>query len=109
MQGVTADPTETQALVVPTLSLLRAHRDEILSIAERRGVSNVRVFGSVARGDTGPESDIDLLVDFDLTHHGLDLFGFEREVEELLGHPVEVGTEVHRAIREKVGCSSIPL
>jgi predicted nucleotidyltransferase len=109
MHAVAADATETQDLVIPTLSLLRAHRDEILSIAERRGVSNVRVFGSVARGDAGPESDIDLLVDFDLTHHGLDLFGFEREVEELLGHPVEVGTEVHRAIRKKVDAATIPL
>ena len=84
-------------------------RDEIISIAGRRGVSNVRVFGSVARGDAGPDSDIDLLVDFDPTHHGLDLFGFEREVEELLGHPVEVGTEVHRAIREKVDASTVLL
>jgi predicted nucleotidyltransferase len=80
-----------------------------MSIAKRRGVSNVRVFRSVARGDAGPDSDIDLLVDFDLAHHGLDLFGFEREVEELLGYPVEVGTEVHQAIREKVDASTVPL
>lgn len=108
MQNVATD-TEGRDLTVPTLSLLRAHRDEIMSIAERRGVSNVRVFGSVARGDAGPDSDIDLLVDFDLAHRGLDLFGFEREVEELLGHSVEVGTEVHRAIREQVDASTVPL
>ena len=45
-------------------------------IAERRGVSNVRIFGSVLRGDDTPDSDLDLLVDFDRGHPGLDLFGF---------------------------------
>jgi predicted nucleotidyltransferase len=100
---------EPEAIDAPTLAALRAHRDEILRIAERRGVSNVRVFGSVARGDAGPGSDIDLLVDFDASHRGLDLFGFEREVEELLGHPVEVGTNVAGAIRQKVEVQAIPL
>lgn len=93
----------------PNLSLVLAHQDAILSIAARRGVSNIRVFGSVARGDAKPGSDIDLPVDFDSRHPGLDLFGFEREVEELLGHPVEVGTEVHRLIREKVGSQAVAL
>ena len=93
----------------PDLALVRAHRDEILSIAARRGVSHIRGFGSVARGDAEPGSDIDLLVDFDPSHPGLDLFGFEREVEELLGHPVEVGTEIHRLIRESVNSQAVAL
>ena len=42
---------------------VREHRDEILRIAARHGATNVRVFGSVARGTAGPESDLDLLVD----------------------------------------------
>jgi uncharacterized protein len=100
---------ETQSGGVPTLTLLRANRDAILSIASRRGVRNIRVFGSVARGEARPDSDIDLLVDFDPGHHGLDLFGFEREVEELLGHPLEVGTEVHRSIWGKVDSQAVPL
>jgi uncharacterized protein len=103
------DATRTENEIAPTLSLLRAHRDVIMSIASRRGVTNIRVFGSVARGDARPDSDVDLLVDFDTGHRGLDLFGFEREVEELLGHPVEVGTEVHRSIRQKVDSQAVPL
>lgn len=72
-------------------------------------MSNVRVFGSVARGDANSMSDIDLLVDFDRSHRGLDLFRFERLVEEMLGHPVEVGTYVDESIREKVDSLAIPL
>jgi uncharacterized protein len=78
-------------------------------IAARRGVSNIRVLGSVARGDARPDSDVDLLVDFDLGHRGLDLLGFEREVEELIGYRVEVGTEVHALVRERVDAQAVPL
>jgi uncharacterized protein len=86
----------------PTLELLRAHRGEILEVASRRGVSNIRVFGSVARGEASPASDVDLLVDFEPGHRGLDLFGFAREVEELLGYPVEIGTSLDDLVRSKV-------
>lgn len=55
--------------------MLRAQRDEILRLAAGRGVSNIRVFGSVARGDATPDSDIDLLVDFEVRQSGLDLIG----------------------------------
>ena len=103
------DVTTTGNGVAPTLSLVRLHRDEITSIAARRGVSNIRVFGSVARGDSQPGSDIDMLVDFDPNHPGLDLLGFEREVEELLGHPVDVGTEINRLIRETVSTQTVAL
>ncbi|MDA8048200.1 MAG: nucleotidyltransferase family protein [Actinomycetota bacterium] len=103
------DVTTVRSGVAPTLSLVRVHRDAIMSIAARRGISNIRVFGSVARGDSQPGSDIDMLVDFDPRHPGLDLFGFEREVEELLGHPVEVGTEINRLIREKVRSQAVVL
>ncbi len=91
------------------MAVLRGHRDEILRIAARRGVSNIRVFGSVARGDAGPDSDIDLLVDFDRTHPGLDFFGFAREIEEVLGYPVEVGTEIDPVVQERVEAQSIVL
>jgi predicted nucleotidyltransferase len=67
------------------------------------------VFGSVARGDATPDSDIDLLVDFEVRDSGLDLFAFAREVEELLGHPVDVGTDVHRVIQERVEAQAVPL
>ena len=91
------------------MAMLRSRREEILRLAARRGVSRIRVFGSVARGDATPASDIDLLVDFDPDHRGLDLFAFSRELEELLGHRVDLGTEVHRVIRDRVDAESVPL
>jgi predicted nucleotidyltransferase len=57
--------TEIASRTKPTLETLRARRDEILFIAAAHGASNVRVFGSVARGEDDAESDLDLLVDFD--------------------------------------------
>jgi predicted nucleotidyltransferase len=93
----------------PSLAMLRAPRGEILGLAARRGISNIRVFGSVARGDATPASDIDLLVDFDPSHRGLDLFAFAREVQVILGRPVGVGTEVHSIIRAKVDAEAVAL
>lgn len=63
-------PSKTLLTKPPSMAMLREHRDEILEIATRRGVSNIRVFGSVARGDAGSASDVDLLVDFDTSHVG---------------------------------------
>ena len=100
------DDTDRQR---PTLEFLRRNRGEILRIAAQRGVSNIRVFGSVARGDSTAESDVDLLVDFEKGHRGLDLFGFARDVEKLLGYHVEVGTQIHPAIRSKVEAQAVPL
>jgi len=48
----------------PTLAMLRARRGEILALADQYGAYNVRVFGSVARGEATPTSDVDLLVNF---------------------------------------------
>jgi uncharacterized protein len=53
---------------------------------------NIRVFGSTARGDAGPNSDVDLLVDADPGRTLLDVIAFEQDLEELLGRPVEVLT-----------------
>ncbi len=78
-------PTKT----APTLEILREHRDEILRLAEHYGASNVRVFGSVARGDATPESDVDLLVDFG-AHSLLHRIALKRELSDLMGCPVEV-------------------
>lgn len=73
--------------------LVHANRDEILRIAERRGASNVRVFGSVARGDADERSDLDLLVNMDDGRSLMDLCGFLIDVEELLGRKVDVVDE----------------
>jgi predicted nucleotidyltransferase len=67
-----------------------AAREEILSAAARRGLSDVRVFGSVARGDAAAESDLDLLVHPGATSSIFDLAAFRAEVEEIVGAPVDV-------------------
>ncbi len=72
------------------METLRARRDEILRVAAARGASNVRVFGSVARGTAGPGSDIDLLVDFDPGRTMVDHVGLWRDLEALLGAAVDV-------------------
>jgi len=81
-------------------AMLREKRGEILRIAKRYGAHNVRVFGSVARGDFGSDSDVDLLVDLEPGRNLFDLGGFLYEVRELLGIPVDVVTE--KGLREHV-------
>jgi predicted nucleotidyltransferase len=76
-----------------TDDLLRERREEILRIAARHGARNVRVFGSVARGEAGDESDVDLLVEFEPGRTLLDQAGLVVELEELLGRKVDVVTE----------------
>jgi hypothetical protein len=80
--------------------LLKEKREDILRIAAEHGARNVRVFGSVARGEAGPESDIDLIVQFD---PGVTLLGHSalaRELEALLGRKVQVVSE--RGLRPRV-------
>lgn len=84
--------------------ILGAKRDEIKRIAARHGASNIRVFGSVARGDAGPESDIDLLIDVGPDTSSWFPAGLILDLEALLGRRVEVVTEsaLHPYIREHV-------
>ena len=82
-----------------TLSGLRARRDEILAVARRHGVSNVRVFGSVARGETHESSDVDFLVDIERGRSLLDLGGLLMDLADLLGCGVDVVTE--KSLRER--------
>ena len=69
---------------------LRAHRSEVERIATRHGATAVHVFGSVARGEDGPESDVDLLVSLRDGTNLFDLVEMERELERLLGCRVDV-------------------
>lgn len=73
--------------------LIAMHREPILAVAERYGAHEVRVFGSVARGEAGPESDVDLLVAFEPGRSLLDQAGLVLDLETLLGQRVEVVTE----------------
>jgi predicted nucleotidyltransferase len=75
------------------LESIRRHRREILEIAARHGARNVRVFGSVARGDDHEGSDVDFLVDVEPGRTLLDVIAFEQDVRELLGRNVEVLTD----------------
>lgn len=75
-----------------SLDELRAHRNEIVAIGERFGVRNIRVFGSVARGESDAHSDLDLLIDVDAGHGYFDMAGFALEIEELLGVFTQVAT-----------------
>ena len=79
--------------IPPTLERLRAHRDEILAIAERYHAYNVRVFGSVARGEATAESDVDFLVKFAGGTSLFDLSALWQDLADLLGYEVNVISE----------------
>ena len=84
--------------------LLQAKREDILRIAAQYGAYNVRIFGSVARGEADEKSDIDLLVNMEPGRSLLDLCGLLIDLEELLGCKVDVVTEkgLRDRIREQV-------
>jgi uncharacterized protein len=73
--------------------LRRANRERILSLAASYGARNVRVFGSVARGDSSAASDIDFLVELDPDRTLMDLGGLLMSLREILHAPVDVATE----------------
>jgi uncharacterized protein len=70
--------------------LLRERRADLLAAASRRGASNLRVFGSVARGDYHSQSDVDFLVDFEASRSLVDVAGLILDLQEILGVPVDV-------------------
>jgi predicted nucleotidyltransferase len=72
---------------------VRSQRAAILSLAARYGVTKVRLFGSVVRGAAGPQSDVDVLVDFEAGRSLLDQVGFEQDLQTLLGRKVDVVVE----------------
>ena len=82
------------------LKLIQEKRREILGIAARHGAGNVRVFGSVARGEAGPESDLDILVDLEPGRSLLDHAALLLDLEAALGCKVDVVTE--RGLRARV-------
>lgn len=94
---IRANPRAEGAL----LTALRAHAQEIRLVAEQYGIRNIRVFGSAARGEESSTSDIDLLVDFNATKHGvLPLAGFAEKVREIMGRKIDVTTA--QLLREEV-------
>jgi len=80
-------------------------RQAVLDLAAKHGASNVRIFGSVARGEARPDSDIDLLVDWDLTRiSSWGGVGLDLELSALLERKVDVvsAEDLHWALRERV-------
>ena len=73
--------------------LLKGKREQILKIAAKHGARNVRVFGSVARGEADERSDVDFLVEMEPGRSLLDMGGLLMELRELLGRDVDVVTE----------------
>jgi predicted nucleotidyltransferase len=84
--------------------ILGDKKDEILRIAARHGASNVRVFGSVARGEARADSDVDFLVELEEGRSLFDLGGLLMDLETLLGRRVEVVTEkaLHWYIKDRI-------
>lgn len=91
--------------------MLKARREEILRIAARHGARNLRVFGSVARGDADEQSDIDLLVEMEPGRSLMDHAALWLELQELLGRKVDVVSErgIKARIRSRVLAEAVPL
>lgn len=91
--------------------IIESHRDELIALARRRGVTRVCVFGSMSRDDAADDSDVDLLVTLKPGTSALALGGLLMDAEELLGGRVDVVTEagLHPAFRERVLADAVPL
>jgi predicted nucleotidyltransferase len=94
-----------------TLEELRCQKDRIVALAERHGAHNVRVFGSVARGQANPESDVDLVVDFERGRSLMDHGELMMDLEEVLGCRVDVVSErgLRDRFRARVLADAVPL
>jgi predicted nucleotidyltransferase len=91
--------------------LLHVKREEILKVCAKYGARNVRVFGSVARGEADEQSDLDLIVDFEPGRSLLDHAGLWLELQELVGVKVDVVSShsIKPRIRERVLQEAVPL
>jgi len=109
--AVQSQADETAA---PTLEDLRARRQELLQIARQHGAENVRVFGSVARGDANGQSDVDFLVDISADANGFAYFGLLDDLRRALGQalhrPVDVvDSAALSRLRQHVLREAVPL
>jgi len=90
---------------------VQEHRNEILQLAQKYGARNVRIFGSIARGEAREDSDVDVLVDLESGRSLFDLGGLLIDLEHLLGCRVDVFTAkgLRQRIRNRVLKESVPL
>ncbi|GAB4188992.1 MAG: nucleotidyltransferase [Coleofasciculaceae cyanobacterium] len=91
--------------------LLKEKREEILSIAAKNGAFNVRIFGSVARGEETADSDVDLLVELEPDRNLLDRIALMQDLEDLLGRKVDVATVkgLRKYFRDRILNEAVPL
>jgi predicted nucleotidyltransferase len=90
---------------------LEKNREAVLKAAAKYGASNVRVFGSTARGIEGEQSDVDILIQLDEGRSLLDQVGLQQELEELLGRKVDVVVEggISPYLEERILSEAVPL
>ena len=95
----------------PLNQQVKEKREEILSIAAKHGAQNIRIFGSVAKGEDTPESDVDFLIDPGATRSSFFPGGLVADLEDLLGCKVDIVTEdsLHWYIRARVLKEAVPL
>jgi predicted nucleotidyltransferase len=93
------------------VGIVEEKREQILSVAQRHGVTGIRVFGSMARGDAGPQSDVDLLIEVGAEPSAWFPGGLVAELEDLLGRRVQVITErgLDELLRDRVLEEAVPL
>ncbi|MFE4105109.1 nucleotidyltransferase family protein [Almyronema epifaneia] len=91
--------------------MLKEKREAIIELAAKHGAYNIRVFGSVARGEADAQSDIDFLVEMESGRSLLDLGGLLMELQELLGCQIDIVTDkgLRNRIREHVLNEAVPL
>lgn len=91
--------------------LLKGQREEILRLAAQHGAKNIRVFGSVVRGEADEQSDVDFLVEMEPGRSLLDMGGLLMDLQGLLGRKVDVVSErgLRPRIRERVLREAVPL
>ena len=96
---------------MPISTLLREKREEILRIATKHGARNLRIFGSFARGEEQPDSDIDLLVEMERDRSLLDIIAIKHDLEDLIHRKVDVVTAnaISPYLREKILKSALSL
>lgn len=93
------------------LNDLIKRREEIIKLASKHGARNIRVFGSVARGEERPDSDLDLLIDLEPGRSLMDHAALLLELQDLLGQEVDVVTEkgVRERYRDRVLKEAVPI
>lgn len=96
---------------MPLIEEIHDKRQEILDLANQSGLSNIRIFGSVARGEENDESDIDLLVSIEPNRRLTDLCRFRLDMKDLFGRECDVVSDrgLHHLLRDKILSEAQPL